>query len=98
MEKDRESKKIRGFYIVTMPEGCKESINYHVFTTSSDLITNFYIKPNAFRINIETLFEDSDINQGDISSIIADTSVVDAKLTIRDIMRAYGIQKLKGRS
>ena len=95
MEKDRDSRMVDGFYIVHMPDSCKGTLPLHIFSTTTDYVTDYNMSPEAFQINFKELFTNVDVDEEDIAQFISGPDNADRKVTVSDVIKQYGIRKLQ---
>ena len=94
LDTEKKLLSVQGFFTVMMPHSCTATLDMHVFSTSTDITTQFNIEAKRFHVDFGSLFKDMKINEREIYYIINNPTVKE-KITIRDVIKTYDLRRLE---
>ena len=72
-----------------MPSACKGIPSIHVFTTTTDIITEYDFKPETFHIHFIEVIGEINVDAEEIAKFITDAARDSKRITITDVIKQY---------
>ena len=94
MQRNKYSDRVKGFFMINMPNSCHGVLPKHVFATVNHMKTFFEVKYESFFIDFKSLFQGVNINEREIAKFISQTSSTGKPIRIADVLKKFGLHRL----